>query len=99
GDSGDLGKNVGDDFREGKITLPVVLSYRRGDKAERDFWRAAIEDSRNGEEELARAIEFLSASGAIAETVDRARDFGLLARQALEAVPAGAHRDALVEVV
>ena len=40
----DLGKNVGDDFREGKVTLPVILAYRRGTPAEREFWKAAIED-------------------------------------------------------
>ncbi|TIU17182.1 MAG: polyprenyl synthetase family protein, partial [Mesorhizobium sp.] len=39
GTSKDLGKNVGDDFREGKVTLPVILAYRRGSKAERTFWK------------------------------------------------------------
>jgi octaprenyl-diphosphate synthase len=43
GKAADLGKNVGDDFREGKITLPVILAYRRGTEAERAFWREAIE--------------------------------------------------------
>ena len=37
-----LGKNVGDDFREGKITLPVVLAFRRGSDAEREFWRRTL---------------------------------------------------------
>jgi octaprenyl-diphosphate synthase len=40
GGSASLGKNVGDDFREGKVTLPVILSYRRGTAAEREFWKA-----------------------------------------------------------
>ena len=44
GTSQKLGKNVGDDFREGKITLPVVLSFRRGDAAERSFWRRTLVD-------------------------------------------------------
>jgi octaprenyl-diphosphate synthase len=47
GSASDLGKNVGDDFREGKITLPVVLAYRRGSEAERAFWREAIEGGKN----------------------------------------------------
>ncbi len=38
-----LGKSVGDDFREGKITLPVILAYRRGDEDERKFWRRTLE--------------------------------------------------------
>src|ERR1700730_12839029 len=43
GASAHLGKNVGDDFREGKITLPVVLAFRRGSDAEREFWRRPVE--------------------------------------------------------
>ena len=37
-----LGKNTGDDFREGKVTLPVVLAYRRGDQTDRAFWERAM---------------------------------------------------------
>ena len=44
GDKAQLGKSVGDDFREGKITLPVVLSYRRGNDASRKFWRRTLQD-------------------------------------------------------
>ena len=43
GSSAKLGKNVGDDFREGKITLPVVLAFRRGSEKEREFWRRTLE--------------------------------------------------------
>src|SRR5690606_25702300 len=52
GNSKELGKNVGDDFREGKVTLPVILSYRRGTPGERCFWKRAIEGHENGEAEL-----------------------------------------------
>ena len=45
GKSAKLGKNVGDDFRDGKITLPVVLSFRRGSDSERVFWRRTLEDT------------------------------------------------------
>src|SRR5438105_83276 len=44
GTSASLGKNIGDDFRDGKITLPVVLSFRRGSDSERVFWRRALQD-------------------------------------------------------
>ena len=44
GNASDLGKNVGDDFREGKVTLPVILCYRRGTAEERRFWKKSIED-------------------------------------------------------
>ena len=48
-----LGKNTGDDFREGKITLPVVLSYRRGTESERAFWKRALEDGAHGDADVA----------------------------------------------
>lgn len=55
GNEGDLGKNVGDDFREGKITLPVLLAYRRGSDDERGFWKQSLEDGDNGAERLEMA--------------------------------------------
>jgi octaprenyl-diphosphate synthase len=56
GTSAKLGKNVGDDFREGKITLPVVLSFRRGSEAERDFWRRTLERSEIEDGDLETAL-------------------------------------------
>ena len=41
-DSATMGKGVGDDFRDGKMTLPVILAYARGNEADRGFWREAI---------------------------------------------------------
>ena len=49
-----LGKSVGDDFREGKITLPVVLSYRRGNAEERNFWKRTLEDGDSREDDSSR---------------------------------------------
>ena len=59
GTAATLGKNVGDDFREGKITLPVVLSFRRGSAEERAFWKRALEQ---GEVEDARSRDRRSRS-------------------------------------
>src|SRR6185436_15379128 len=47
-----MGKTVGDDFREGKITLPVVLAYRRGSKEERSFWKRTLEEREQREADL-----------------------------------------------
>src|SRR5438477_679692 len=55
-----LGKNIGDDFREGKITLPVILAFRRGNEEERHFWRGALEGGESAETDLQRAISLLS---------------------------------------
>ncbi|MBO6899937.1 MAG: polyprenyl synthetase family protein [Rhizobiaceae bacterium] len=99
GSAKDLGKNVGDDFREGKVTLPVILSYRRGSEKEREFWRRAIEQDQNGDEELEQACELIAKYDAIADTVARARHFGGIARDGLAPMEASAHKSALLEVI
>lgn len=99
GSAKDLGKNVGDDFREGKVTLPVILSYRRGSDKEREFWRRAIEQDRNGDEELEQACELIAKHDAIADTVARARHFGGIARDGLAPMGATPHKSALLEVI
>jgi len=99
GSSKDLGKNVGDDFREGKVTLPVILSYRRGSAAERAFWKEAIEDGRTDDAALEKAVGLMSRHGAIADTIGRARHFGGIARDALAPLPASPQKAALLDVI
>lgn len=99
GSASDLGKNTGDDFREGKVTLPVVLSYRRGTAKEREFWKGAIEDGGSSDEALERAIALMNRHGAITDTVARARHFGDIARDALAPLKPSAQKDALYEVI
>ena len=60
-----MGKGVGDDFRDGKMTLPVILAYARGSADDRDFWRAAIAGERVADDDLAHAIQLLRTSDAI----------------------------------
>jgi octaprenyl-diphosphate synthase len=98
-DSETMGKGVGDDFRDGKITLPVILAYARGSASERDFWRSALVDGATGDSELARATKLLGDSGAIDDTIARARTYGQRAIDALGPFPAGKAKAALVEAV
>ena len=99
GSSADLGKQIGDDFREGKITLPIVLAVARGSEADRDFWRRCLEEGAIEDGDLDGAIERLRKVDAIADTVQRARDYGANALKALEKLPSGPHNDALAEAV
>ena len=98
-DAETMGKGVGDDFRDGKVTLPVILAYARGSEADRRFWREAIAGERAGEADLAEAIRLLRGCGAIADTVERARLFGQRAVDALGPFPAGRAKAALIEAV
>lgn len=99
GSSKDLGKNVGDDFREGKVTLPVILAYRRGTPAERKFWKAAIEDNQTSEAALEKAIGLMKRHGAIADTIGRAGHFGGIARDALAPLENTPQKAALLDVI
>ncbi len=99
GKAATLGKNVGDDFREGKITLPVVLSFRRGDDEERAFWRRTLQDGDQQEGDIERAFDLMSRHNAIEDTVTRARHYGDMARDALGIFPSSERRDALAGLV
>ncbi len=99
GSKADLGKNVGDDFYEGKITLPVLLAYRRGSEEEREFWRSVMESDASDEVALQQAMGLLSDHNAIADTVARAKHYGEIARDALAPLPASDLKQALLDVV
>ena len=99
GSSAKLGKNVGDDFREGKITLPVVLSFRRGSETERQFWRRALEKSDIRDGDLETALATMRRHRALEDTVERARHYGAMARDALELFPASRWKASLLDVV
>ncbi len=95
----ELGKAIGDDFRDGKITLPVVLAYRRGDAGERRFWRRTLEEGEQRDGDLERAIALMRRHGALGDTIERARHYGSVARDALDVFPDGEERSVLREVV
>jgi len=96
-DSATMGKGVGDDFRDGKMTLPVILAYARGTDENREFWRAAISGDRVADDDLARAIALVSSTGALADTLERARIYARRAIDALGSFPTGKAKSALIE--
>ena len=94
-----LGKTIGDDFSEGKITLPIILAVARGSDDDRRFWTRTMEslDQRDGD--LAYAIERLQRCGALDDTIVRARGYGEAALRALAPFPASPIKDALLDTV
>jgi octaprenyl-diphosphate synthase len=99
GNAKDLGKNTGDDFREGKVTLPVLLAYRRGTDVDRAFWHGAIEKGQTSDEALAHAVGLMKRHGALADTIQRAVSYGSVARDALAPLGDTAYKAALLDVI
>jgi octaprenyl-diphosphate synthase len=94
-----MGKGVGDDFRDGKVTLPVILAYARGSAEEREFWKLAMAGHRDSDEDLAHATRLLHAHGAIDDTLARARHYGQRAVDALGIFGSNQAKAALTEAV
>ncbi len=99
GKAAKLGKNVGDDFREGKITLPVVLAFRRGSDVERDFWRRMLEQGDATDSDLEHAIGLMTRHRALEDTIMRARHYGAIAKDALALFPDSPLKQALEDAV
>jgi octaprenyl-diphosphate synthase len=99
GNSARLGKSVGDDFREGKITLPVILCFRRGGDRERAFWKRTLSEGAIEDGDLDHAIALMKKHNAIDATLERARHYGAIARDALAIFPEDANARALADVI
>lgn len=93
----EMGKDQGDDFREGKMTLPVILAYARGTEDERAFWRDAISGRCNGPDDLDHAIRLINRHDALLATRERARHYAQRAIDAIAAFPANEAKAAMTE--
>ncbi|WP_338445725.1 polyprenyl synthetase family protein [Pelagerythrobacter marensis] len=96
-DAAEMGKDQGDDFREGKMTLPVIFAYARGTGEERKFWQAAIAGHRSSDADLAEAIHLIGKYDAVEATRERARHFAARAVDAISIFPDGKARSAMAE--
>lgn len=90
-----LGKSVGDDFREGKMTLPVIRSLETATEDEKAFWRRVIVDHDQKDVDLEKAVSMLRASGALEKTMDLAKQYSADAAKALDVFAASPLRDTL----
>ncbi len=93
-----IGKSVGDDFREGKLTLPVLLAREHGDADARAFWDRAMDVSKQTEADLETAIGYIRKADTVKATLDAARDEVAKAKAALEVLPSSEYVDALADI-
>jgi octaprenyl-diphosphate synthase len=94
-----LGKTVGDDFREGKVTLPVILAIHRGNEAERAFWHRTLDETDQRDGDLQHAQDLLRHHNALRDAVDRAKHYGAIARDALGLFPDHPVKTCLLDIV
>ncbi|WP_336276370.1 polyprenyl synthetase family protein [Bartonella sp. CB178] len=94
-----LGKNVGDDFREGKITMPVILAHERGNAAEKMFWKKALKNSSSNDEDFAHAQHLIEKYDGLTDTIKQAKTHGKHAISALSLMDDSPAHNALVEAV
>jgi octaprenyl-diphosphate synthase len=97
-DVAELGKTIGDDFREGKLTYPVLIAIAEGDAKESEFWSRAIGDGTQTEADLETALNLIVRHDSIHRTILRAEDFANTAAAALNIFPPSALRDTLQDV-
>ncbi len=95
----DLGKNVGDDFKDGKITLPVVLAFERGDKDEKTFWQRTLEEGEQTPEDFKTAIQLMERHGTLKDSMTRATDYADKAKSALTTFPDSPAKSAMLDLV
>ena len=93
-----IGKSVGDDFRECKITLPVIIAKRRGSDEDRAFWDRAMDPDTQEDADLAHAVHLIRATGAAEATVQEAEAYAGMAKGALRQLPDSPYRDALIDL-
>jgi octaprenyl-diphosphate synthase len=93
-----MGKSVGDDFREAKATLPVILAYSRSDDDAKRFWQRTIQLGQQRDGDLQRAISYIELTGAISDARDQAQRYARQACRAIQILPSSPLRDELIEV-
>lgn len=98
GDTKDTGKNIGDDFRERKLTLPVIKAVAKANTEERAFWARCIEKGDQRDGDLDHAIALMTRHGTLEATRQDALHWAGRAKEAMQTLPAHPLRQMLTEL-
>jgi len=98
-DKNSLGKNIGDDFKEGKITLPVILAYIRSNKKEKEFWKRTIIELDQKENDFYEAFLIMTKYKCITDTIERAKHFANVAIDSLGIFNENEYKSALMNLI
>tara|TARA_Y100000741_G_scaffold358059_1_gene336698 strand:+ start:190 stop:1218 length:1029 start_codon:yes stop_codon:yes gene_type:complete len=94
-----LGKNTGDDFKEGKVTLPIILAYLRSNNSEKEFWKKTIENLNQNKDDFEKAIFIIKKYNCIEDTVKRAKHFASIAKDSLGTFENSQHKKILINLL
>ena len=94
-----LGKNTGDDFKEGKITLPIILAYGRSNDKEKKFWERTISDLNQNDGDFEMALEIINKYQCIEDTLTRANHFSNVAVDSVDIFKDNIYKEKLVSLV
>ena len=94
-----LGKNIGDDFKEGKITLPIILAYGRSDEKEKIFWKKTVSELNQESGDFEKALEIINKYQCIEDTITRAKHFSNVAIDSIDIFKKNNFKDKLVALI
>ena len=94
-----LGKNIGDDFKEGKVTLPIILAYLRSNNNEKKFWKKTIVDLNQDKYDFEKAMKIMNKYNCIEDTISRAKHFANIATDSLGTFNNTKYKESLTNLI
>ena len=94
-----MGKNTGDDFKEGKITLPIILAHGRSNLKERKFWKKVISDLNQENHDFEEALTIINKYNCIEDTIKRAEHFGNVAIDSIDVFKSNNYKECLISLM
>ena len=94
-----MGKNTGDDFKEGKITLPIILAHGRSNSKERKFWKKVISDLNQENHDFEEALTIINKYNCIEDTIKRAEHFGNVAIDSIDVFKSNNYKECLINLM